>query len=808
MGNWKVIVPVGSTNYITNPSFETGTTGWSASGTNTIAQSAAASKFGAHSLKCTYADNTVMAYYGITVPATSYDYGYSVWVYIPSDWDGGSITLDTALFTGATLSTGSESTTTTGKWVRLEAILTIAADDTGRLRISTSQAPTAGKFIYIDAAQLDGTNYVTTYIDGAQPECYWDGAAHASISYRDHDVRGGGRVRDFDDDLGLEIMNFGGSGAAVPIHALQDAALQDGQSYQGTTLAPRDLILMGEINPTGVTDFHSVRHTLTQALSARINRLDQRPLPVRLRYTGAAVDKEIDALYVGGLEMSVSARACLEGIPLRFLAPDPVWRQIGETAAELSTTFSTSTVRLVAGRVLGAWTNLGPPDAAGTYTDVFEVAVGKDRTIYFGGDFLNFDNRANCDYIAQWSGSAWASLGTGMDGVVHALAIGPDGNLYAGGAFTTAGGVTCRGIAMWDGSNWNALGPPSSGGTVNSGCIVWDSAGNLYVGGDFTNWDGIANADYIAKWNGSAWAAVGTPADDIVRALAVDSNDNLYAVGSFLNIGGGGANRAAMWNGSAWVALGTGLNGIGRAAIIARDGTLYVGGDFTTAGGNTCTRMASWNGAGWLPLGDGCNNSVYTIVEGPDGNLYVGGVFTSAGGSSLADSLAIWNGSVWVHPDIDLPSTDTVYGIAFDRDDLYIGFGNIGAATFSGNTSISYTGNERAYPYLTIKRSGGTTATLEYLENLTTGAKVYFSYTIRDGEELLIDFRPGRRGMTSSFAGQRNRDILPGSDMGNFYLKPTASGTASNKIICYIHETGSPTMDVFLIWQDAYNGVD
>ena len=55
------------------------------------------------------------------------------------------------------------------------------------------------------------------------------------------------------------------------------------------------------------------------------------------------------------------------------------------------------------------------------------------------------------NHIARWDGTAWHPLGSGMNGFVDALAFGPDGSLYAGGKFTTAGGVTANGIARWDG---------------------------------------------------------------------------------------------------------------------------------------------------------------------------------------------------------------------------------------------------------------------------------------------------------------------------------------------------------------------
>src|SRR5712692_5181109 len=69
---------------------------------------------------------------------------------------------------------------------------------------------------------------------------------------------------------------------------------------------------------------------------------------------------------------------------------------------------------------------------------------------------------------------AWSGLGSGMNGPVSALTAfdeptanlraltvindGTGAGLYAGGTFTTAGGVLANRIAQWNGTQWSPLG--------------------------------------------------------------------------------------------------------------------------------------------------------------------------------------------------------------------------------------------------------------------------------------------------------------------------------------------------------------
>ncbi len=172
------------------------------------------------------------------------------------------------------------------------------------------------------------------------------------------------------------------------------------------------------------------------------------------------------------------------------------------------------------------------------------------------------------------------------------------GDLYVGGHFTTACGTSSNRVAKWDGSTWSTLGSGlGTGGTIVTAMAV--SGSDLYVGGIFSSAGGLS-ANNVAKWDGSAWSALGAGAGasgdfSMVHALAVSGSD-LYMGGSFSMAGGSSANGVAKWDGSAWSALGSGVENVVRALAVSGD-DLYVGGGFTTAGGKASAYVARAIGA-------------------------------------------------------------------------------------------------------------------------------------------------------------------------------------------------------------------
>jgi hypothetical protein len=323
----------------------------------------------------------------------------------------------------------------------------------------------------------------------------------------------------------------------------------------------------------------------------------------------------------------------------------------------------------------GSWSALGTG-----LNDVAVSAVsfddGHGKGLVVAGPFYVAGN-IQTGYVARWHAGAWGRLtdGVGFNYQAFALSTHDDGTgkkLFAGGQFTNAGNASVNHIARFDGTGWSALG----GGLTSSAlCEVRALAtfddGNgpqLYAGGTFTHADGIP-ANLIARWNGSAWSALpggGVDSGTVIRALCVHDDGNgpaLYAGGDFTQIGGVTTDGIARWNGTAWSAVGGGISQYGPTgqpsvvnAIASHDDgngpALFVGGDFLDAAGVAGTRnLAGWRAGAWFPLGGptagGASSSVAYLGVHDDGQgsrLWLAGSFVSLGGVS-AKGVGTWDGT-------------------------------------------------------------------------------------------------------------------------------------------------------------------
>ncbi len=369
----------------------------------------------------------------------------------------------------------------------------------------------------------------------------------------------------------------------------------------------------------------------------------------------------------------------------------------------------------------GQWAKLGA--TGGTFSNSVAAIAVDGGNVYIGGYFVNAGGLAAADYIVKWDGANYSALGNNgagngaLNGLVDTLVI-TGGVLYAGGDFTNVsdGGVALNAadyLAKWDGSHWSAVGSGTGGnGSLNGTVIALALNGqDLYAGGGFIDVDNAGtqlwNADYVARWDGAAWSALGNNGvgngslGNYVYALLMDGSDVIVG-GSFTDVRDGAStlpnvDYIARWDGAHWSALGAGPGGTVGAlnatvSVLARIGTeIYAGGMFTDVYDGSihvpeADYIARWDGAHWSALGGngagaGALNHRVTALAANGTDLFVGGYFTAADNHGTPDATAAyvarWDGTTWSGLGSNGSGggalADAVWALARTGSDLYVG---------------------------------------------------------------------------------------------------------------------------------------
>lgn len=310
----------------------------------------------------------------------------------------------------------------------------------------------------------------------------------------------------------------------------------------------------------------------------------------------------------------------------------------------------------------------------GIQGDIYALAVYNGNLI--AGGYITMANTTPVNNIAQWNGSQWTALGSGLKNSVSAL-ITYKGNLIA----------ACPniGVFQWNGNNWTQL--------VSLKCqkyLFTIYNGNLVVGGTFDSIGGI-KANNLAQWNGSAWSAIDTGSNGFISITTYKGYLVVSGEGSLIEMGGKNYNLIAKWNGTSWSSLGTGITYESNPVLFTNDTTLYVGGvsgyyvlvdsnwvsvtvapssgytsnyivDFCSYNGNTLTALYSYelgpNSAGCSLIK--CDGTSYSSFLSNDNyttgtinamiqyqnNLIIAGNFAMIGNTSVLN-IAQWNGTTW-----------------------------------------------------------------------------------------------------------------------------------------------------------------
>jgi uncharacterized delta-60 repeat protein len=290
------------------------------------------------------------------------------------------------------------------------------------------------------------------------------------------------------------------------------------------------------------------------------------------------------------------------------------------------------------------------------------INVATDGDLYVGGVFHEYQSTAGRRGLVRLDANGGFDAGFAtqtFNNDVNALAMATDGtgDLYVGGAFfnydtITAGASFERMVRLnMDGTTDMGFDVGTNGFShpVDSIAVAVDGSNDVYVGGEFSSYNGLAGTGRMVRLNndGSRDAgfalglgfAGGLSGHITVRAIAPLAGGDVYAGGYFTLYDTTALDHLARLNGDgtldASTKLGTGFNYVVRAVLPLADGDVYVGGEFGYYAGGVHNSLVRLNADGSVDAGfatgTGFNAPVLSLALAPDGSgdIYVGGSFST-----------------------------------------------------------------------------------------------------------------------------------------------------------------------------------
>jgi uncharacterized delta-60 repeat protein len=309
----------------------------------------------------------------------------------------------------------------------------------------------------------------------------------------------------------------------------------------------------------------------------------------------------------------------------------------------------------------GTLDNAFDPEPNGIVNGMVLLANGQ---IILGGSFSTLQPELGATIITRNNlvrvnadGSVDMTYDPNANGSVNVLTPEPNGELLAGGSFSTltpngaATPTTRNNIALLNADGTvDATFDPAPNGAVDAiqlqpdGSVViggafttLQPAGAILIGGSFAHVSNVALANLVLlNADGSPNASFAANPNGTVSAIAVQPNNQAVVGGSFTTLGGVGRNGAARLNADNSLDTSFNPNVAGQVLSVAlqANGQLVLGGSFTAVGGVARSNAARINPDGTLDttFNPSVNGAVNAIAVQANGQLVLGGSFSTVGG--------------------------------------------------------------------------------------------------------------------------------------------------------------------------------
>jgi len=745
--------------------------------------------------------------------------------------------------------------TATGYWQRVEVTLTATETASDYELWVTRDAVSSTLPFYVDGVQFEQESKATTFIHGYGDGCKWEGAIRSSASIRSAYTGLGGELLDLEDYCQLVQVTGLGHGDWNQILTKMTSG---GDLYQDHIRKSRQFSIIVDFTGETLGEIEAKRKALIDALrpdlldGAKVEEQfginwgsDVRPHGERIiRYQGFA-DNGNEATNPIDIRC-IPLPATLTDTPdlpnhqraiLNFEIPSGLLDGAYEEGGELDLYAEFAADYIVRRDPDGRWCEWTGTEyvnpLAGINGNVYDIKESPNGDIYVCGNFASAGGVSGTHRIARWSkvNQAWEAVGNLFLGPtelknIQQMAFDANGDLYVVGEFgNISGSWNCVAKYTVATNSWSEVGngiklPPYSPVVYT---IEISPEGTIYIGGLFSEAGGTTNCRAIAYYDGTNWAPLLTGLSNVVRTLKFAPDGKLLIGGQFLNADGTNGDYICWWDGTAFRSftdLGAiELNDYVSSIDINPNGTIIIGGDFTEAGDDpNANGVAAWRGNNWGALmaggvsGNALARMVRKILCLSNGDIYVAGNFEYASNLKVDRVVRSVKGA-WQRLDIDLPRPPKEVMTLYEGSDSTIYLGgkfytgaNPDENAISSNTAIDLnvsSGSANTYPFISVMGPGK----LNSIINYSTGAHIEFNdLTLQEGEWIGLNFDPVNLKFMGGWAGRGNllRYVNPGSDYGNFYLKP---GVNSISVFMDKATTTSATK-AGITWKPKFWGID
>lgn len=281
-----------------------------------------------------------------------------------------------------------------------------------------------------------------------------------------------------------------------------------------------------------------------------------------------------------------------------------------------------------------------PRHGVGFLGEVRSMALQPDGKILVGGNFSSYNGFVRTGLLRierDGQHDSTFNTGSGLNGGINAILVQADGKVLIVGTFTSFNGNSRSRIARLHANGSIDVTFQPGLGTDNAiNCVVQQPDGKYLIGGNFTQYNGIAR-QRIARIhaNGSLDTTFdpGIGANELVNQMALQPNGKIIVVGFFSQYNSFTQQRIARLhaNGLLDTSFISGMQDFTelKSVLVQPDGKLMICGSFSHYGGVLRQGIARLNPNGSIDpsfdTGLGFNGNINCMVSQADGKLIIGG---------------------------------------------------------------------------------------------------------------------------------------------------------------------------------------